>query len=578
MESSNISLNYQPASATKRTPNIVLPGVGPLLREDKRKGGSAALDLEGTLISPEPSIVIKTKLSKVDNDDGSSQSILNISQDGILPSLTGVETKVFINICMHELISMPSKRKTLDEESGKEVDGWHLPMSMGELRPCFDKSGNAALVADCIMNPTVVKDMHVDSNHFHFVCDLVIQCATRKFSKPCFGGLELDKRYKVPKMKYAGYVDEKSGLPFDARMSQVKELNPVVAKQRIKGSGKSRPIIEEVDSAAAISQTVQPVQTAIAPKPKPKPMPQLCIELVVENEDKISMPLQDFLDGMAHHLQEGAMRNRVSSPLLKKVASGDSSSLHPSQLLKLPVPYNVPSDVSGSTIIARCTNATSDTEVEASAFLLILSSDNHSKTECVLPFPIDSHKTKCTFNAATKTVEIEMPLLQSLLNAELGPDPGTKQWGLANAFSRGTCVDKVIDDDGNDEDQGDFQSNISESSDTSSPDEDAKLPEDAFHSQDALSRHYLQQQEEEKTAKRNNHEQMMAKGRDDEDTEYIDIKDFQPGGKYYSENVCVQPDKEVNGDIVVLKKAEEALEKSLDSTIGGLTKIAFGLV
>lgn len=556
MYSSNITLNYQPAGAAKSTPNIVLPGVGPLLRKNSEgKGNPTAPGHEGVLISPEPSIVIKTKLLKVDND-GSSQSILNVFQASDVENSADFETKVFLNICHHELISMPSKRKTIDNETGKEVDGWHLPMSMGELRPCFDKSGNGSIVADCIMNPRVVKDMHVDSNHFHFVCDLVIQCATRKFSKPCFGGLELDKRYKVPKMKYAGYVDDKSGLPFDARMSQVKELKPVVAKQRVKGSGKSRPIIEEVDPAP-VNQPIQPTQTASTPKPKTKPMsmPLLRIELFVENEGNNPVPLQDFLDRIAQHIPEGAMRNRISSPELKEIAQDNSSKLHPSQLLKVPLPYSFPPDVPPSTIIARCTNAAADGEVEASALLLILSSSNHSKTECVVPFPIDSHKTKCTFDAATKTLEIKMPLLSSLLNAESGPDPGTKQWGLANAFSRGDC-NKEVDDA-----QDGFQSNnYLETSDAESVDEDARLPEDAFHSQDALSRHYLQQQQEEKTAKRDNHEQILASC--DGQTEFIDIKDFQPGGV---------------GSEIGLKRAEVGFEKSLHRT-GGLAKIAFGLV
>lgn len=128
-------------------------------------------------------------------------------------------------------------------------------------------------------------------------------------------------------------------------------------------------------------------------------------------------------------------------------------------------------------------------------------------------------------------MEIELPLLEGLLRAEEGPDPGTKQWELASAFSRG-------EDESNNQEVG-TESSISEQqgyfeaeSDTESGGEDQQLPEDAFHSRDALSRHFIQQQVEEREAKKANHEQMMSNH--DEDVEVINIQDFKPGGKYFA--------------------------------------------
>ena len=69
------------------------------------------------------------------------------------------DTKVFLNICTHPLIVVPGQRKGLDEQTGKEIDGWRLPMSMGDLCPCYDRLGNVAILADCIFNPKVVREM-----------------------------------------------------------------------------------------------------------------------------------------------------------------------------------------------------------------------------------------------------------------------------------------------------------------------------------------------------------------------------------------------------------------------------------
>lgn len=569
---SNLSINYQSSAPTTKS-SILLPHG---LSEPLAAGNKEKLKEEGVVIIPTPSIVIKSRLLK---SNGSAQpTVLNISGDDDLADSNDTETKVFLNICMHELISLPTKRKTIDEETGKEVDGWHLPMSMGELRPCFDKSGNPAIVADCVLNPRVVNDMHGDSNHFHFVADLVIQCATRKFSKPCFGGLELDKRYKVPKMKYAGYVDDKSGLPFDARMTKLNtDFKPSVAKQRVKGSGKSKPMIEEVESTSLVQQ-VQTTKSVGVPKQEQRWLPSVRIELFVQCENDKTFPLQEFLDQIANNVPTGALRRHISSPELKPKTVNDSRNLHPSQLLIVPLPYSSSMGLNASNVVARCADTTPDMKVEASAFQLVLSSNNHSKTECVLPFPIDSSRTccvvKCAFEVSTKTLEIKMPLLQSTLTAEDGADPGTKQWGLANAFSGRAKVDEECNDC-DVSDHGESITNYIDTSDTESVKAAQELPEDMFHSQDALSMHYLQQQEEEKKSKWNSHEQMLA-GRDGDDTDVIDINDFKPGGKYF-----VMPER--SGDDIAsndtLKKAEDVLKQSMGID-GGLQSmdLAYRLV
>ena len=391
----------------------------------------------------------------------------------------------------------------------------------------------------------------------------MIQCANRKFREPCFGGLALDKRYKVPKMKYAGYVDEKTGLPTDPRITRANgSLKPVVAKQRIKGNGRSKPIIEELDSPAA---AVKPVRPGNPGQPKKQ---QLRVELFVEDE-YACIALQDFLNTLSKDIPPGgsALKKHITSPELKQITpSSVTQDLHSSQLLKVPIPFSSQAAFASS-IIAKCTDITPDMNmtVEASAFLLVLSSDNHSKTECVLPFLIDSHTTKCTYDSGTKMLEIRMPLLQSMMNAEAGPDPGTKQWELANAFSRGTIDESLQKTISNTDSSADASNNESEP-------EDETLPEDLFHSRDALSRHYLKQQEDEKQDKRNNYDEMLAR-REEDNTEIVDIQDFQRGCRDNMKSI----DNIATSD--TLKKAEEALKQSLTSDGNEYaSSFVFGLV
>eukprot|EP00804_Cyclotella_cryptica_P015420 CCRYP_008036-RA/>CCRYP_008036-RA protein AED:0.30 eAED:0.29 QI:0/-1/0/1/-1/1/1/0/582 len=547
--------------------NIMLPG-----RESELSSNPKAVDSkdQGVIITPEPSIVIKTRLLKASNNtnfsDDSAASILNIACDGSIEnSLNNFQTKVFINICTHPLICLPTKRKTIDEETKNEVDGWHLPMSMGELRPCFDKSGNAAIVADCIMNPSVVQDMNDDPNHFHFVCDLVIQCATKKFSKTCFGGLEIDKRYKVPKMKYAGYVDEVTGLPTDFKTNQPNASSrSVVAKQRVKGNGGRRPILEELNSTPTPTRSGNLFNTSECRPQSSRSLHLIPIELFVEDSSKECIPLSEFLIDVAKGLSPGALAKRIMSPDLKAIVTdGSSGNLHASQLLLVPIPYVYhPSQTtssalsSASGIVAKCIDATADIIVNLSAFQLVLSSPYHSKTECVLPFPVDSHRTSCTFNAATKTLKISMPLLHIE-----GPDPGTKQWEIANALSRdvnGTCdsgLGKIVSNEDCDFNAAEQSSHLNTENDTESFDENQQLPEDAFHCQDALSRLYLEQQEEERQAKK------ISSNFDDKDVEFIDVKDFCPREASFSQEMN---DTDLN-DNPVLRQAELKLKECLTS-------------
>ena len=105
---------------------------------------------------------------------------------------------------------------------------------------------------DCIQNHAVVREKNSDFNNFQFVCDLIVQCASGKFGRTWFGGRELDSRFKLPKTKCTGYVDEATGLPivpggvrslYDSDGTAAQKA--AVAKQRAKGHGGVYPSLKK---------------------------------------------------------------------------------------------------------------------------------------------------------------------------------------------------------------------------------------------------------------------------------------------------------------------------------------------
>ena len=105
----------------------------------------------------------------------------------------GVSAKVFINVAMHEALGAPHLKKKLDEETGEEVEGWNIPLSVGPPRPCSDQKGDKAVVYDCIVNPEVVTNAENDEsgNDKDFLVQLCLQYVESKYK------CQLDRRYKL---------------------------------------------------------------------------------------------------------------------------------------------------------------------------------------------------------------------------------------------------------------------------------------------------------------------------------------------------------------------------------------------
>jgi len=537
----NYSINYTPPTAVggdkSINNNIIIPG----------NNGASSLstpsttnkDDEGIVITPDPSgIVIKTRLVKEnqghyfgDNNNESPyvpSSLATITSPDNTTSNDGNkidEVKIFLNIVSHPIIDKPAQRNGLDDETGKEVSGWRLPTSMGELRPTFDKGGNAAFAADCILNPEVIRRMNTDPNHFHFVCDLVIQCASRKF------GATLDRRFKTPRMKYAGYVDELTSLPIMPETDGGSTQKSMVVKQRVKG--RKSAIVEEVGSSSSVASDKSSKKKSLAlisevSSIETTTQAEFHIELSIvgNGDDSKCMSLLDFLklvadqdDLVPQGQPSSKLREMIRSPKLKD--DNKDSTLHVSQLLVTPMPVDITSllqsssDLSwlegGCSIIAKCSIQQSGSAtnlegtppaVELSAFLLVLSSKD-VKTECILPFPVDTRQASKTFNQDNGVVEVQLPLLH--MNINDGPDIGTEQWKIQNAFGGGSKK-KSGKEEGSTQDvsTSSYQNKNTLIDDDDGFDESQPLAEDAFHAQDILSTHNLQLQEEERESRSSN--------------------------------------------------------------------------
>ena len=190
-----------------------------------------------------------------------------------------------------------------------------------------------------------------------------------------------------------------------------------------------------------------------------------------------------------------------------------------------------------------------------------------------------------------------MPLLENALNIDDGPDPGTKQWELRHALGGGSISKSgsavYVDDKKGDTGENESSSNEStrdvfssyflggvntngNNKDSSDIDDEAEgpLPEDAFHSQDVLSRHLLQQQEEERKARSSSGNAKNIHSRDGADIEYINVDDFRPTKNESSAEECRSSS--------TLKMAQSVMKDNLQNrgtiAMGSGSDLVLGLV
>ena len=167
---------------------------------------------DGIRIVPTPGFVLKTTGTQKAPEGG-----------GIREAGAGAPQKYFVNVCSAAAVGAPKPTKRLDNE-GNEVEGVSVPVSIGPPRGCADNKGTASIVVDCVVNPTVLAECVNDETGAQrdFICQLALTYVEQKYK------LTLDRKYKLPRMKYKGDPEEGAQYVRDSskEASKVAEASP----------------------------------------------------------------------------------------------------------------------------------------------------------------------------------------------------------------------------------------------------------------------------------------------------------------------------------------------------------------
>jgi len=148
----------------------------------------------GMLVAPTAGFVVKTR----DNHSG---------------------MKVFLNITSNENIEAPHMQSLVEMDN---QDGVRVPLSVGTPVEDSDKKNEPCVTYDLVANPETVAECQKTPAFRESVVNLCLAAVGQKYK------IELDQRYKLPKMAYKG-----------------NNGNPILQRIRKKNTSK----IEEVDSA-----------------------------------------------------------------------------------------------------------------------------------------------------------------------------------------------------------------------------------------------------------------------------------------------------------------------------------------
>lgn len=133
----------------------------------------------------------------------------------------------------HEAIDAPAMKKKLDE-NGEEVEGMNIPMSVGAPVWSEDKKGAKCVIYDIIVNPIVITEATADKTgkYRDFICQLGMQYLEQKYKE------ELDKRYKLPKLKYMGDTIASQMIQDRKSMPKIEEVSSTTNPSSSGGKGK----------------------------------------------------------------------------------------------------------------------------------------------------------------------------------------------------------------------------------------------------------------------------------------------------------------------------------------------------
>lgn len=483
-------------------PSIVMPGV------------KAAP--KGITISPTPGYVIKTH---------------QIADD----------VKVFINLCCHDALDAPAMKKRLND-SGEEVEGLNIPMSVGAGRTGVAKEGKVCRVYDIIVNPQVLQEGLDDKSgkYRDFVAQLCIQSVENKYQS------QLDRRYKLPLIKnnYMGESVESQVIQDRKSMPKIEEVTENSATAR---SAAAARLKKQADEARIVKEAMAAMETPLVYRLQ-----------WVHGEDGGGDSEQQ---GSREGFDLGTLKEHID-PIVVPAAT----------VTHLAIIAEV-----AATVIATGTPLDpSQVEVKLSPFRLVLKLPGHRSTTLFLPCAVLPCTARCLLTRKKGYAQrLELRLTLPVDRSPWGgaPDPGSKQWLVTNALRSGG-------DDGEDGLFNPYDSEavaaaaaaVADSATTNAahkpsgsgerlPEErfhilpsdidpftgktlsvgssshggaeldDMDLPEHRFHRKDAASQYIIQQREQATKDKWAKHEKEKAERVNDPNIEYVDLEDYKPGGK-----------------------------------------------
>ncbi len=473
----------------------------------------------GIKILPEPGFTFKTRLAN-SKDEAS---------------------KIFVNICINDKIAVPGIKKRLNAD-GVEEEGLNIPMSVGAGRGGSDKSGVSCTIYDIVVNPEVMGECESDKSgkYRDFVCQLGMQCIEQKY------GLVLDRRYKLPKLKYMGEPEA----------------------QWIQDRSKA-PVIEEV---APNSETAKKVAAK---------------KLAMEREAANALAVET-----ARLEKDLSYTATFKNATTNSLDIDSSSAANGSEVLALPQceyqePIYVPDSKYQSIVVCADIESyeidISNVVIQASPFVLVIKVPTFKSQTLHLPCAIDVSAVSCMLKrrdgyAGVIDLIVELPLDRSDWGAEA--DPGSKSWLLSRALnsevesdSYNPYVLSIVSGESEslngepllnrvraNEDPFHLRAPVLTSTATMVQQDEGDLPEDRFHKKDASSQYYVQLRDQGVQEKWDRHkaEKEEREKNPDPNVEYIDVDDFKPGGK-------MGPKSEVAELAIRLKEeVEEERRKAVD--------------
>jgi hypothetical protein len=363
------------------------------------------------------------------------------------------DQKIMINVCTHEEIDKPSLKKKLDE-NGEPVEGMNIPLSAGPSRQDTDKSGVSCVVYDVIVNPEVVKESTDDETgrYRDFLCQLCIQALESKYK------LTLDKRYKLPKLKAMGdlqqqYIQDRKRAP------KIEEISETTAAKKPSGNKK------QAAAAAAMSAPIV----------------------------RADIPLSTFAVSWYQLPTNGleAFKGDISAADPADVVQEFSTAEYVEPMARIPAGKDAVRVVAD---ISEClNNAYSNIDVQLSAYKIKIKVPGYSTLTINFPcalLPATVSSKLCRPPGSVRRVCLCVVVgadARDVDTENVGMDPGSKQWLVARALDS-SAGDDVNTGSGGGNPYRDNYGTVGQTNEQTAAvtaavadDDDDTLPEDKFH-------------------------------------------------------------------------------------------------